>query len=994
MDSKTNQDRLRLREKNEAALNGENHVPAARLDSSLKKNMAFTKKLKTINAENYSAALKGIESLTLEKYISEVCISIEEAALKINKSDDIIPFVEVVSLLNQRFPGLVVPQLISALVNCVVNLDESEPITRARNSLRILFEMFLCGLAPTFSLCDKDSLSDRGKRFLIKFKDDVMILPLLRDLMSFRGSHTYALPAIVLFLKRYLFILDTDQDLVSEELQTSIKKIFTTYTEAMIDVLTKQHSVNASMKRKEKEVSIRTGRAPTDILQEENVRGYEEENLISAQVTFFCTTLNMEPPTFDDEEQAPETTTVVVADTTEAWWEDAKEKSFYKEVPTLTEVMEDLSIQGLPDEDISHLKDSEKVTVFLQRLEDVQSKLGVNVLVKAYMTQIPHNKATVNRLLRFFQPLPKIDSIIYYARYLCISSEAYPELISELVDKLDLSFRAQIHHGSIDLRSLYLFVELIKFDLIPTHVVFHKIRKMTMNIAGTNNADILLIFYERCGKFLILEPKYLETTKEMLQLLHDQSKSDKLSINEKLALRNMFLIVDSFTSKAVDTQKEVEKSPQQDFVQQLLRRLCVAGKHVEVARILNECIADPSVESAILEVYLRPEELPLDNLPSLAEVLRAIGTKNKFLVYRVCDTLEEQIVSGLELDDYRHNTARMAQIKLLAALSNQKVLAFRCSLQLMFKIICLGHDNNLPLPNSELAIDMPDNYFRILLVCMFLRSIKMARVARTNVFQTGAISVEGLLVFLQYYILCKEQPIPLDLQFQIEDAYRKYEAQTSKPFNRVSDIRSALLLLQKYTESSAASSSTQMEIVDLESEEELEWDGESSVSLSEAESEDDTNENPDVDVDAGSELELELDADSELLSSSDSDLTSYLELLDVLDSEAERDRQEELEALELERKQAQSIDDGIRELMKESDSDSRSAGPLKAAVPSLLLADSRSGSMNFSLLGRNDTLREVPLLLDGEFAERIKQEQDAQKANRAKILSLIDNMEA
>lgn len=70
-----------LREKNISRV-----VPAesyfVKLDSSLKKNTAFVKKLKQFTAAQIDSLLKDIKDLNLTKYISEVCAAMIEAKLK------------------------------------------------------------------------------------------------------------------------------------------------------------------------------------------------------------------------------------------------------------------------------------------------------------------------------------------------------------------------------------------------------------------------------------------------------------------------------------------------------------------------------------------------------------------------------------------------------------------------------------------------------------------------------------------------------------------------------------------------------------------------------------------------------------------------------------------------------------------------------------------------------------------------------------------------
>jgi regulator of nonsense transcripts 2 len=78
---------------------------AGSLDSSLKKNTAFIKRLRTsLNADNQSALLKDISSLSLEKYIPEVVSAASEGLTKCKSISDSLAAVEVLAPFNTRSP--------------------------------------------------------------------------------------------------------------------------------------------------------------------------------------------------------------------------------------------------------------------------------------------------------------------------------------------------------------------------------------------------------------------------------------------------------------------------------------------------------------------------------------------------------------------------------------------------------------------------------------------------------------------------------------------------------------------------------------------------------------------------------------------------------------------------------------------------------------------------------------------------------------------------
>lgn len=127
----------------------------------------------------------------------------------------------------------------------------------------------------------------------------------------------------------------------------------------------------------------------------------------------------------------------------------------------------------------------------------------------------------------------------------------------------------------------------------------------------------------------------------------------------------------------------------------------------------------------ILDCLAHPELINYDNIPALAAVLEAYFSKYKKIVVYTVDTTIENIIRGLELNDYRMNRVRMAQVKFVAEMYNHRVINFKLINDLLYRILCFGHPNNQPLPdNWDVEIDLPDNYFRIQLCCLLLNNLK------------------------------------------------------------------------------------------------------------------------------------------------------------------------------------------------------------------------------------------------------------------------------
>ncbi|KAI8096391.1 armadillo-type protein [Halteromyces radiatus] len=141
---------------------GKDVIQAKNLDSNIKKNTTFIKKCKTSLAADYRPQLlNDIKKLSLEKYISEIVVSVMEGMLKCKTSVDIAAAVEVISALHQRFPNTFTLLLTSSLAKALQPFskqylaslsqeqrekEDASRIARQRTYLRIATELWLMGV--------------------------------------------------------------------------------------------------------------------------------------------------------------------------------------------------------------------------------------------------------------------------------------------------------------------------------------------------------------------------------------------------------------------------------------------------------------------------------------------------------------------------------------------------------------------------------------------------------------------------------------------------------------------------------------------------------------------------------------------------------------------------------------------------------------------------------------------------------------------------------
>ncbi|KAI5926712.1 armadillo-type protein [Camillea tinctor] len=228
-------DRLRKRELlslNQRAWNGEHDVfpVSSSLDSSLKKNTAFIKRLRTaVTPATQNTFLQEIRTVSLLKYLSEIISACYEGLCKLKTSGEIDAAVEIVSALHQRFgpaeftehlgwllgKGMATPDksLLKSLAPEVREKEEKERLVRQRALLRVITELWLVGVLRTLDDVKPDDATRgaNGKNAELKIRAassakgggaEPFPLEVLKDLLGHDREHVN-LPLLVIFVKSF-----------------------------------------------------------------------------------------------------------------------------------------------------------------------------------------------------------------------------------------------------------------------------------------------------------------------------------------------------------------------------------------------------------------------------------------------------------------------------------------------------------------------------------------------------------------------------------------------------------------------------------------------------------------------------------------------------------------------------------------------------------------------------------------------------------------------
>ncbi|KAL6247761.1 mRNA decay protein [Rhinocladiella similis] len=154
---------------------------ATSLDSSLKKNTAFIKRLRTgISSSGQDTFLAEVRTLSLQKYLSEIISATAEGLSKLKTASEVAAAVEIVSALHQRFgpeeytkklawllgKGLTPPDKaqVKLWTPEVREREEKERLQRHRILLRVVTEFWVCGILRGLDDVERpDDVSTKGK---------------------------------------------------------------------------------------------------------------------------------------------------------------------------------------------------------------------------------------------------------------------------------------------------------------------------------------------------------------------------------------------------------------------------------------------------------------------------------------------------------------------------------------------------------------------------------------------------------------------------------------------------------------------------------------------------------------------------------------------------------------------------------------------------------------------------------------------------------------
>jgi regulator of nonsense transcripts 2 len=506
-------------------------------------------------------------------------------------------------------------------------------------------------------------------------------------------------------------------------------------------------------------------------------------------------------------------------------------------------------------------------------------------------------------------------------------------------------------------------------------VIFHCL-KVSLDDFSRMNIEIISNLLENCGRYLLRNPDTSPRMSSFLETLQRKKAAQHIGQQERMLIENAMYFVNPPERAAI---QQKERTPVELFVHKLIYADMNKRTYAKVLKSLRKLHwEEKEVVDLMEKVLSKPGKAKYSNIHLLAVLVGSLYRYHQEFVIGVIDNVLEQITIGLEHNDFKFNQRRISEVKYLGELYNYKMVDSPVIFDTLYRILTFGHIGGVPTREKLNPLDMPDDFFRIRLVCTLLDTCGVC-------FDRGMAKkkLDFFLTFFQYYIHTKEA-LPMDIEFLIQDTF----ALTRSNWKLAATFEEAWLAFAELTRGYYKTQ---------ESDKNTEVEAQEDDASSEEDGEDDDLQVPDMDDARSStdDAEIEPVSNGDLKPGSDFEddivVTRQLEERDP-EAEAEFDRElakmmsESLDSRKFERKPVFDVPLPMRRGQRETNVAGDETPPETTSTT--------SNTMAFSLMtkkGNKQQTRSIELPSDSNFAIAMQVQKEAERVERQNIKNLVLN---
>lgn len=835
------------------------------LDSNMKKNTAFIKRIRqTLGAETKDQLIKDAVTLNLDKYIEEIVQAIPEGLSKCSTSKDCLAAAESLASFHSRFSPSLFAQPLSIILASQLAMpsknalqamsteqrekDEQVRIQKQRILLKAAAELSLTELIrnekgkskadqqENYEFPGQEWLFTVLKELLVNDREHVnvvILISLLKSLGSTLLGSQSGQDGVTEMMSRVQLSESESEQVVKNEMQAKYRKLFETYFATLGKRIAKEHARLQEQDKRNHEAYIRSGE-----IFEDRQQNYEKMTKSFERMHEWGKTLSdllkvPLPPLSTDERSLPTASLAVNLDSRstlverddgefvsgKSKWEDEETRRFYEELVDLQEMVPPALLQAgqskakmnadenpelenhtptnrngeksavaspqMDAKSVPEIKEGEKskgnedslpdslaagptaqLNAFLAGLTEMSNRTIIDSAAVDFA--FLNNKVARKRLVKQILAIPRnrSDLIPYYARLVATLNKYMPDVGTGVIDGLDEEFRFLQRKKNVDMaetraKNTRFLGELVKFGVTPIITIFYAFKVCLDDFNGPNIENIATLL-ETCGRYLLRNEETSERMRSSLELLRRKKAAQNLDARQLVLLDNAYYQCNPPEREAIATKK---RTPVESYINHLIYDILARRKEDKVLKQLRKLDwKDSAVRETLQNVFTRSWRIKFSNLHLLAVLLFDLQVYHFDFVVRVIDTVCEQIKVGMETNIFKDNQRRVATIKYFGELYNYRLISTEIVFEQLWSLTSFGHPQGRPLPGQISRIDAPDDYFRIRLVCTLLDVCGVC-------FDRGVLRerLDDYLLMFNIYILSKQQPLPMDIDFMLSD---------------------------------------------------------------------------------------------------------------------------------------------------------------------------------------------------------------------------------
>ncbi|XP_055682453.1 regulator of nonsense transcripts 2 [Lutzomyia longipalpis] len=775
-----------------------------KLDSNVKKNTAFVKKLKQFTAAQLDSLLKDMSGLNLTKYISEICAAIVDAKLK---TTDVTAMVMLCSKLHQLYQDF--SQLFFEHWQKILSIKGTDKLanpSKMRVDLRLFAELVSVGI---FS--NKSGLALLGNVLVSLIQQDREEFANLSIILSFCKNCGEEYAGLVSkrmsdLAEKHKMTLPSSTFLLPDK-QQNLRNLLRDYYTSLAVHLKERHKELQAMERSCQNALSSKGEVSSARREKLEFMQSSFDKLLSSTQTLSDL---LREPLPDLPKQTEEASGGIIFECTDPSadgqldpWGDDETKSFYIDLPDLrlflpnfapkqpsvapeepqmTEEVLDMDIEPeqlaveepldteipapstpeppaeeiIPKAPIPQTIQSTKhqFDTFTHNLMNCVNKELIDSAAIEFLLHL-NTKSNRKKLAKvlFGVQRTRLDLLPMFARFVATINIVSPDVATDLALLLKNDFRYHVvKKDQINIESKIKVVrfigELTKFGLYSKIEALYCL-KFLLHDFQHHNIEMACAFLEVCGLYLYNCAESRLRTNVYLEQMMRLKVVTALDSRHAAQIESVYYLVKPPEGVGIVRK---QRPPMQMYIRYLVFEVLNKSnvdKIIKLMRRLNW--EDKEISDYAIRCLSKAYNIRYHLIRCLADLVSGLSSYQDKAMAKVIDCVFEDIRAGLEIHSPKLAQRRIAMAKYLGELYNYRLIDSHNVLNTLYSIISLG----VSMDHAVVSIvDPPGSLFRLKLACVLLDTCGQYF---TNSSRKGLDYF--LMFFQQYFWFKKSDPI-------------------------------------------------------------------------------------------------------------------------------------------------------------------------------------------------------------------------------------------